>query len=55
MQNDRLQIYKKFEQIAYLQIKQLVYSNAQTAGAYAVSNFYWQSLIPLKSLVNNSF
>ena len=36
-------------------IKQLAYSNAQTAGAYAVSNFYWESHIRLKTLVNNFF
>ena len=36
-------------------IKQLAYSNAQTAGAYAVSNFYWKYHIRFKTLVNNSF
>ena len=36
-------------------IKQLAYSNAQTAGAYAVSNFYWEYHIRFKTLVNNSF
>ena len=46
---------KKFSQISYSQIKQLVYSNAQTACAYAVSNFHWKSHIRLKTLVNNSF
>ena len=39
----------------YLQMRQLMYSYAQTAGAYAVNNFYWKSHIRLKTLVNNSF
>ena len=55
MQKENLQILKELKQIFYLQIKQLVYSNAQTAGGYAVNNFYLKSTIRLKTLVNNSF
>ena len=35
--------------------KQLVYLNAETAGAYADINCYWESHMRLKTLVNNSF
>ena len=46
---------KKKKQIRCIQIKQLAYSIALIAGAYAVNNFYWKSHIHLKALVNNSF
>ena len=39
---------KYFNKSPYLQTKQLTYSNTQTAGAYAVSNFYWKSHIHLE-------
>ena len=43
------------KRIIYLQIKQLAYSNVQTAGVYAVHNIYLKSPIRLNTLVNNSF